>query len=79
MYTLTFNLTGMTEQLAIYTTYSQQVLPDFKSKGAKGKGKAPTAAQKKLIKGMEDEKKLAERIEALVPLVEKEEQVSGFI
>lgn len=44
--------------------------------GVKGKAKAEAVAMRKAIKGIEDEKKLAEEIGGLMEAVEKEDAVS---
>lgn len=65
------------EAIARYAAFGDE--PPAKPEGKGPKGKLTTAqstAYKKLVKVKEEEKKLAEQLTALIPGIEKEEQVS---
>ena len=65
----------MQAQYDDYKRYGDQILPDEKKSGKDKADKAKSNARKKLAKGIEDEKLLAQKIEELIPLIEKEEAV----
>lgn len=60
-----------------FTDHGAQLAVKLKGSGAKGKPTmAQASAHRKLLKGIEDEKRLAERLQELAPAMEKEEAVS---
>lgn len=64
-------------QLQEYQAHGAQKPEKPKGSGVKGKmSKQETVMYRKLLKGIEDEKQLAAKVEELVPLIEKEEAVS---
>ena len=62
-----------------YTEHGSLNVAKAKVSGRKGKPNAAEAlAHRKLLKGIEDERLLAEKIGQLLPAVEKEQAVSHF-
>jgi hypothetical protein len=71
-------MTETTEHATQYSEYGHEPLPKPKGSGSKGKlTKSDEAIHKKAMIGKDNEKALAEKIEALIPLIEKEEAVSA--
>ena len=61
-----------------YTAHGSLTAPKLKGSGSKGKPTGSEAvAHRKLLKGIDDERRLAERLAELLPVVEKEEAVSA--
>ncbi len=75
---MTITSNGLETQDLLYkiTSHGSQSKPKLKGSGSKGKPTAAEAvAHRKLLKGIEDEKKLAGKLADLMPAVEKEEGV----
>lgn len=74
---ITSSRAEMNELKARYATHGAQSTVKPKGSGPKGKlTPAEGRAYAKFAKGVEDERKLAEKLEEMEPAIEKEEQVS---
>ncbi|KAK4684593.1 hypothetical protein P7C73_g5580, partial [Tremellales sp. Uapishka_1] len=76
LYSLTSSRADLETLVQKYDEFGAQVVPKLKGSGPKGKATSQeTNQRRKLLKGIEEEKKLAEKLrEELLPSVEKEEQ-----
>ncbi|EIW67671.1 hypothetical protein TREMEDRAFT_14561, partial [Tremella mesenterica DSM 1558] len=74
LYTITSTRTELQVQLNKYTSYGNQSIDRPQGSGPKAKlTQAEAAAHRKLVKGVEEERKLAEKIDMLLPAIEKED------
>jgi hypothetical protein len=78
--TMTSTRAELEAQQAKWAAHGSQKPPKLKGSGSGGKATAAeAAAHRKLIKGMEEERQLAEALAGRIPEIEKEEAVRSTL